>query len=54
MTVTVRKAKFAWKHRRALWKYRQLIQRRKQIAAGVALAAAAILASVLLKRGARA
>jgi hypothetical protein len=48
----LRKIEFAWKHRRSLWKHRKLIRHRKQIIAGVSLAAAAILASVLLKRGA--
>jgi hypothetical protein len=50
--MTLRKIEFAWKHRRMLWKHRKLIRHRKQIAVGVSLAAAAILASVLLKRGA--
>lgn len=49
-----KKLKFAWKHRRTLWKHRKLIRRRKQILAGVSIAAAAILASVLFHRGARA
>jgi hypothetical protein len=50
--MTLKKIEFAWKHRRALWKHRKLIRHRKEILAGVSLAAAAILASVLLKRGA--
>ncbi len=37
------KIRLAWKYRRALWKYRGLIRRRKEIA-GVALAAAALVA----------
>ncbi len=50
--MNLKKIEFAWKHRRALWKHRRLIRHRKEILAGVSLAAAAILASVLLKRGA--
>jgi hypothetical protein len=49
---TLRKIEFAWNHRRALWKHRKLIRHRKEIAVAVSLAATAILASVLLKRGA--
>jgi hypothetical protein len=50
--MTLKKIEFAWKHRRMLWKHRKLIRHRKQIIAGVSLAVTAILASVLLKRGA--
>jgi hypothetical protein len=48
----LKKVQLAWKHRRALWKHRKLIRHRKEILAGVSVAAAAILATVLLKRGA--
>jgi hypothetical protein len=48
----LKKIQFAWNHRRALWKHRKLIRHRKEILAGVSVAAAAILATVLLKRGA--
>jgi hypothetical protein len=50
--MNLKQIEFAWNHRRFLWKHRKLIRRRKQILAGVSVAAAAILASVLLKRGA--
>jgi hypothetical protein len=54
--MTLKKIRFAWNHRRKLWKYRKLIANRKEIA-GIAaeiatVAGAAILTSVLL-RGAR-
>lgn len=47
--MTIRKIKFAWKYRKPLWKYRKLIARRREIA-GTALAGAAILGLVMLKR----
>jgi hypothetical protein len=50
--MNVKRIRFAWKHRRALWKYRKLLIHRNKIAAATA-AGAAILASVLLYRGAR-
>jgi hypothetical protein len=43
--------KFAWKYRKPLWKYRKLLAHRRQIA-GAAIAGGAILAFVMLKRGA--
>lgn len=49
MKVTKRKVKLAWKYRRALWKYRNVIRHRKEIA-GVVLAGAAIAAGVILRR----
>jgi len=52
MKLTPRNVKFAWKYRRALWKYRGLIRHRKAIAGG-ALAAAGALAAVVLTRKAR-
>jgi hypothetical protein len=51
--MTLKQLEFGWKHRRMLWKHRRLIRNRKQILAGVSIAAAAILASVLLHRGPR-
>jgi len=48
----LKKIQFAWKYRRSLWKHRKLIRHRKEILTGVSVAAAAILATVLLKRGA--
>ncbi len=41
----VKKARFAWKYRRQLWKYRDLIRHRKE-AAGVLLTAAVLVAAV--------
>lgn len=52
MKITTRKVKFAWKYRRALWKYRNLIRHRREIA-GVAMGAAAITAAVLMRRSRR-
>jgi hypothetical protein len=46
--MTVRKAKFVWKYRRPLWKYRKLVAHRREIA-GAAIAGATILALVVLK-----
>jgi len=46
------KIKFAWKHRRRLWKYRGAIRHRKEIA-GVALTGAALAAAMLLRRSSR-
>jgi hypothetical protein len=47
--MTVRKIKLAWKYRKPLWKYRKVIARRREIA-GAAIAGAAILGFVMLKR----
>jgi hypothetical protein len=49
--MTVRKVKLAWKYRRPLWKYRKLLAHRREIA-GAAIASAAILVGVMLKRAA--
>ena len=49
MKLTPRNVKFAWKYRRALWKYRYLIRHRREIA-GVAIAAAALGGAILLRR----
>ncbi len=47
MKINARNVKLAWKYRRALWKYRNVIRYRKEIGAlaiaGVALGAAAVL-----------
>jgi hypothetical protein len=56
--MTFKKIQLAWKYRSPLWRHRKLIRNRKQIIAGVSIAAAAILAAVavrqraMLKRGA--
>jgi hypothetical protein len=52
MKLSKRKIKFAWKHRRALWKYRSVIRHRREIA-GVAMAGAVVAAVVLLRRSKR-
>jgi hypothetical protein len=49
MNLSTRKIKFAWKYRRPLWKYRNLIRHRKPIA-GAVLGIAAIGTGLLLKR----
>jgi hypothetical protein len=52
MKINARNVKFAWKYRRALWKYRGVIRHRREIAGGLAMAGAAI-AALLIKRGRR-
>jgi hypothetical protein len=49
--MTVRTMKLVWKYRKPLWKYRKLVARRREIA-GAAIAGAAILGFVMLKRAA--
>jgi len=53
MKINARNVKFAWKHRRSLWKYRNLIRHRREIG-GVVLAGAAIAAASLFARRRRA
>jgi len=48
MKLNARNVKFAWKYRRALWKYRGVIRHRQQIAA-VAMAGVAIATALLLR-----
>jgi hypothetical protein len=53
MKINARNIKFAWKHRRSLWKYRNVIRHRREIG-GVALAGIAVAAaSMLMRRGRR-
>lgn len=52
MKINTRNIKFAWKYRRALWKYRNLIRHRREIA-GFAAAGATIAAGLLVKRALR-
>jgi hypothetical protein len=47
--MTIGKMKFAWKHRRMIWKYRRLLRHRKAIMGGAA-AAAALAGMVLASR----
>ena len=49
MKLTARNVKLAWKYRRFLWRYRNLIRHRREIA-GIALAGALIGASVVIRR----
>jgi hypothetical protein len=49
MKLTKRNLKFAWKHRAFLWKYRNLIRRRREIG-GMAAAAAAVGIGMMVKR----
>lgn len=53
MKITKRKIQLGWKYRRVLWRYRNLIRHRREIAS-VAMAAGAMLAAgVLVKRAHR-
>jgi len=52
MKITRRNVKLAWKYRHFLWKYRKLIQYRREIAA-IAMTGAIVGAGVLLKRSYR-
>jgi len=52
MKITRRNVKLAWKYRHFLWKYRRLIQHRREIAV-VAMTCAAVGAGVLLHRSYR-
>jgi hypothetical protein len=49
MKINARNVKFAWKHRRALWRYRNLIRHRRAIA-GWAVAGAALAAGLIATR----
>jgi hypothetical protein len=49
MKINVRNVKFAWKHRRQLWRYRNLIRHRRAIM-GWAAAGAAVAAGVMFTR----
>jgi hypothetical protein len=49
MKINARNVKFAWKYRRALWKYRTLIRHRREIAGAFAVAAGV---AIVLLRGA--
>ena len=49
MKLTKRNMKIAWKYRGMLWRYRNVIRHRRQIG-GVALAAGAVAAGMLLRR----
>ena len=48
MKITPRNVKFAWKHRRALWRYRNLIRHRHAIAGWAAAAGAAVAAGLIV------
>ena len=50
MKINARSVKFAWKHRRSLWRYRSLIRHRRAIA-GWAAAGAIMAAGFLAVRG---
>lgn len=54
MTIAARKMKSAWKHRRMLWKYRNLIRHRCEIAGGMVAAGALLAACFLANRAHRA
>jgi hypothetical protein len=49
MKINARNVKFAWKHRRALWRYRSLIRHRRAIA-GWAAVGAAVAAGLIATR----
>ncbi len=48
MKITTGRIKFAWKHRRMLWKYRGILRHRREIAGAAAAALAG--AGILLAR----
>jgi hypothetical protein len=47
--MTIAKLKFAWKHRRPLWKYRRLLRHRRAIGVAAAAGAAGVAAWLLLR-----
>lgn len=53
MKINARNVKFAWKYRRALWRYRNVIRHRKAIA-GFTAAGAAIAMGLIATRHFRA